>query len=147
MEPASLIAIATTSYSLIVKGFQIGRDVESMSKDVGRFMGAINDIKENHNKAKSRRFGSVEEEALTTYTALKKAEQMENELRNFLIANYGLNAWNDIIRIQGKIRKERLEEKKRKQQQLEQAIELFLIILLGIMGLSVVYFFAMYLKS
>ena len=76
-----------------------------------------------HDKAKSRRFGSVEEEALETFAIKKKAEKMEEELRNFIIGNYGLNGWNEIIRIQAQIRKERLAEKKRREEELQQIIE------------------------
>ena len=35
-----------------------------MSKDLGRWMGAIQAVKDGHKKKKSRSFGSVEEEAL-----------------------------------------------------------------------------------
>ena len=41
--------------------------------------------------------------------AKKKAEQMENELRNFVIGQHGMNAWQEIIRIQGELRKKQKE--------------------------------------
>ena len=63
MDPISAIAIATTAFNTIKKGFQVGRDVESMSKDLGRWMGAIQDVKEGHNNKKGRSFGSVERES------------------------------------------------------------------------------------
>jgi Fe2+ transport system protein B len=50
----------------------------------------------------------------------KKAIAMENELRNFVNLNYGPNAWNEVIRIQAEIRKQKKEaeeEAKRKQRQ------------------------------
>ncbi len=119
IDPISAIAAAKVAYETIKKGFQIGKDVESMAGDIGRWMNAINDVKESHNKAKSRRFGSVEEEALETFAAKKQAEKMEDELRNFIIGNYGLNGWNDIIRIQAQLRKKKLEEKRQRQQQVE----------------------------
>ena len=50
MDPISAIAVATTAYSAIKKGFSVGREIESMSKDLGRWMGAIQDVKEGHNK-------------------------------------------------------------------------------------------------
>ena len=69
MDPVTLIATATASYQAIKKGFALGKEVTSMSKDIGKLMGAIGELKEGHEKAKSRRFGSVEEEALHTYAA------------------------------------------------------------------------------
>ena len=121
MDPISAIGVATTAYNAIKKGFQVGKEIESMSKDLGRWMGAIQEVKEGHNKAKGRSFGSVEEEALESFAALKQAQQMENELRNFVNLNYGPNAWNEVIRIQADIRKQKKEaelEAKRKQKQI-----------------------------
>lgn len=110
MDPITAIGVATTAYSAIKKGFQVGKEVESMAGDLGRWMNAINAVKTEHSKAKGRRFGSVEEEALETFAAKKKAEQMENDLRNFIVGQYGVNAWQDIIRIQAELRKKQKEE-------------------------------------
>ena len=121
MDPISAIAVATTAYSAIKKGFSGGREIESMSKDLGRWMGAIQDVKEGHNNKKGRSFGSVEEESLETFAALKKAQQMEDELRTFVNMNYGPNAWNEVIRLQAGIRvkkKEAVEDAKKKQKEL-----------------------------
>ena len=121
MDPISAIAVATTAYSAIKKGFSVGREIESMSKDLGRWMGAIQDVKEGHNNKKGRSFGSVEEESLETFAALKKAQQMEDELRTFVNMNYGPNAWNEVIRLQADIRikkKEAVEDAKKKQKDL-----------------------------
>jgi len=127
MDPVSAFAIATSAYQAIRKGFQVGKEIESMAGDIGRYMNALNNIKEGHDKAKGRRFGSVEEEALETFAIKKKAEKMEEELRNFIIGNYGINGWNDILRIQAQLRKERLEEKRRREQQIEKVLEWMMI--------------------
>ena len=109
MDPITAIAAATTAFNAIKKGFSVGRDVESMSKDLGRWMGAIQDVKDGHKKSKGRSFGSVEEEALETFAAKKKAEQMERELRNFVNLSHGPSAWNEVIRIQADIRLKKKE--------------------------------------
>ena len=44
VDPVTAIAAATTAFNAIKKGFQFGRDVESMSGDLGRWMGAVSDI-------------------------------------------------------------------------------------------------------
>ncbi len=124
MDPISLLGIATTAFSTIKKGFEFGRDAESMIKDIGRFMHSIDDLKHTHDKFKKRKFGSVEEESLETYVALKKARKMEDELRNFMIASYGVNAWNDILRIQAQLRKERQEEIARRKKERDEMIKI-----------------------
>ena len=134
MDPVTAIGVATTAFNAIKKGFQVGRDVESMSKDLGRWMGAIQDVKDGHSKKKNRVFGSVEEEALETFAIKKKAIAMENELRTFVNYSYGPNAWNEVLRIQADIRKQKkeaIEEAKRKQAQMIENI---------ILGVLVVFF-------
>ena len=126
MDPVTAFGVATTAYKTIVAGFKVGKQVESMSKDLGRWMGAIQAVKEGHSKKKNRMFGSVEEEALETFAMKKKAIAMENELRNFVNLNYGPNAWNEVIRIQAEIRKQKkeaqIEAKQRQRQMVENTI-------------------------
>jgi len=128
MDPITAIGIASTAYSAIKKGFEVGKEVESMAGDLGRWMNAINAVKTSHSKAKGRRFGSVEEEALETFAAKKKAEQMENDLRNFIVGQYGVNAWQDIIRIQADLRKKQKEAEQLAAQKRDELIyNLFII--------------------
>ena len=139
MDPVTAFGVATTAYKTIVAGFKVGKQVENMSKDLGRWMGAIQAVKEGHSKKKNRMFGSVEEEALETFAMKKKAIAMENELRTFVNMNYGPNAWNEVIRIQADIRlkkKEAIKEAKRRQaQKIENFIlGVLLLFFLGAVG-------------
>ena len=139
MDPITAFGVATTAFNAIKKGFQVGRDVESMSKDLGRWMGAIQDVKDGHSKKKNRVFGSVEEEALETFAIKKKAIAMENDLRNFVNLSYGPNAWNEVIRIQADIRKQKkeaIEEAKRKQRKMIENLILGVLVVffLGVVG-------------
>ena len=45
MDPVTAVAAASTAFSVIKKGFQVGRDIESMGADLGRWMTACSDIK------------------------------------------------------------------------------------------------------
>ena len=123
MDPVTAFGVATTAYKTIVAGFKVGKQVENMSKDLGRWMGAIQAVKEGHSKKKNRMFGSVEEEALETFAMKKKAIAMENELRTFVNYNYGPNAWNEVIQIQAQIRKEKKEAQIEAQRRQHQIVE------------------------
>jgi len=123
LDPITALGVATGAFKTIKKGFELGRDVESMYKDIGRWMTANESIHQGHAKSKSKGVGSIEEEALETFGALKKAKAMEDELRNWLIATHGMNAWNDLLRIQASIRKKRKEEIERKRRELETIIK------------------------
>ena len=64
MDPITAMAVASSAFSAIKKGFAAAKDVEAMSGDLSRWMGAVQSVKDGHQKAKSRRLGSVDEEAL-----------------------------------------------------------------------------------
>ena len=136
MEPASLLLAATTAFSALKKGFAVAKDVESMAGDIGRWMNAVNDLEEHHKKER-KKYGSVEAEALETWAALRKAKAQEEELRLYIIAHYGMDAWQQIIRMQGRIRKQRQEEAARRKKQRED-----ILIWTGVVAIvSIVFFF------
>ena len=114
IDPISAIAMATTAFNTIKKGFEVGRDIESMYGDVGRWMGAVSDIDqaEKMNKKpplfkKIFNGSSIEQEAMDIFAAKKKAEQMEKELRSYVNMVHGPSSWNEILALQAKIRKDR----------------------------------------
>ena len=136
MEPTSLLLAATTAFSALKKGFAVAKDVESMAGDIGRWMNAVNDLEEHHKKER-KKYGSVEAEALETWAALRKAKAQEEELRLYIIAHYGMDAWQQIIRMQGRIRKQRQEEAARRKKQRED-----ILIWTGAVAIvSIVFFF------
>ena len=119
IDPAT-IALASTAFGLIKRGFAAGREIETMAKDVSRWMGACHDIEKAHGKAKSRRFGgSVEEEALETWAALKKVKQQREELRLYMLA-INPQAWNELVRLEGQIRKQRIAEEAERRRRREE---------------------------
>ena len=44
IDPITAVAAATAAFNTIKKGFEVGRDIESMYGDMGRWMGACSDI-------------------------------------------------------------------------------------------------------
>ena len=145
MDPISALAVAQTAYAAIRKGFQYGKEVESMAGDIGRWMGAISTVKNSHEKAKKRKFVSIEEEALETFAAKRKAEAMEHELRTFINMSYGPSAWQEVIKVQAQIRKDRAAAeaamKKRKEE-----IMLWILTILGIALLAGIMIFVIWAK-
>ena len=73
MDPVTALGVATTAFNTIKKGFQIGKDAQSMMSDVGKWMSAIESVKNPSNK-KSKKIANVEQEALDQFAAKKKAE-------------------------------------------------------------------------
>ena len=131
MDPVTAIAAASSAFSLIKKGFQAGRDVESMYGDIGRWMGAVSDVSHAEKMAKNPPLfkklfagSSVEQEAMDAFAAKKKAEAMEEELRNWINLTHGPNAWNELLKMQIKIRKQRQEQLYAQQEFRKKVIEI-----------------------
>ena len=96
-DRSSSFRAASSAFNAIKKGFEVGRDIESMSNDLGRWMGAVSDIKkaEEYNKRpplfkKLFASGSVEEEAMQIFMAKKKADDMRYQLKQIISLTRGL---------------------------------------------------------
>ena len=114
VDPITAIATATAAFNTIKKGFQMGRDIEGMAGDLGRWMGAVSDInKADEMNKKPPLFkklfasGSVEEEAMTIFMAKKKAEDMREQLRDIISVTRGPSAWKELLHTEASIRKRR----------------------------------------
>ena len=131
MDPLTITAamsVANSAFNAIKQGFAAARDIEQMSGDIGRWMGAVSDIDNAEKQAKNPplfgklfKAGSIEEAALAAYAAKKKLEEQRYELKVFLNMTYGPQAYNDLLAMEGQIRKQR-QETVYKQQQLRRQI-------------------------
>ena len=144
MDPVTAIAAATTAFNVIKKGFDMGRDIESMYGDMGRWMGAVSDVNQANKVAKNPPLfkklfagSSIEEDAMNAFAAKKKAEEMENELRSYVNLVYGPNSWNEILKLQVKIRKDRQE-----QIYAQQEMQAHVLNIIGIVIASIVFVLA-----
>ena len=77
---------------------------------------------------------SIEQEAMDIFAAKKKAEEMENELRNYVNLVYGPNSWTDILKLQAKIRKDRQEQIYAQQELRRNILNMIGIVLGAIIG-------------
>ena len=116
MDPISAMATASAAFSALKKGFAIGRDIESMASDLSRWMGALSDLDQMEKEAKNppifkKLFAgqSVEQEAITTFANKQKAEQQRYELRQWICLTLGKSKWDELVRMEGEIRKRRKE--------------------------------------
>ena len=130
------LTTASTAFAGLKKAFQAGRDIESMTGDLSRWMGAVSDIDQKHKSAKKppmfkKVFGSVEQEALEAFAAKKKLAEQRYELEQFIKFSHGHAAWEELLGMEGKIRKARQEQMYRQQEIKDRLIEgIFVIVLL-----------------
>ena len=155
IEVAAALSAATTAFNAIKKGFEVGRDIESMSGDLSRWMDAASDINKADEYAKKPPLfkklfasGSVEEEAMATFMAKKKAEDMRYQLKQIISLTRGPQAWEELLRTEGEIRKKRqrmiYEQKERQRQIFEWTA---IIIGVGTIGSFILWLVVMALKA
>ena len=139
-DPVTVTAVlgtATSAFNSLKKGFAAAREIESMQSDLSRWMKASSDIdqavKNTKNPPFYRRFLSgetVEQAAVQAFTGKKQLEQQRYDLQQFIKFRYGTKAWDDLLKMEADIRKERTEKIYQRQRLKQQIIEGFFIFLL-----------------
>ena len=126
IDPITLSAAvsgATAAYNGIKKAIYMGREIDDLSSQLATWMKAVSDVDNIHKNASNpstfdKLFnGSVEEVAIESFASKKKLAKQREDLKNFLVAHYGMTAWDDLIREEGRIRKARQEAVYAKQAQ------------------------------
>ena len=155
IDPVTALAGATAAFNAIKKGFEVGRDIESMSGDLSRWMGAVSDIDKSSEYAKKPPLfkklfaaGSVEEEAMASFMAKKKAEDMRYQLKQIISLTRGPAAWEELLDTEGAIRKKRqkmIYEQKERQRKLMEIIGW--VIAVAILGGFIIWLVGLAMKS
>ena len=114
---SAAISTATAAFGGIKKAFMAGRELESMTSDLSRWMGAVSDVSNIEKKAKNpsmfqKMFNgqSIEQEAIEAFAAKKKLQQQRDELKTFIMFSHGTAAWEELVQMEGTIRKRRQKE-------------------------------------
>ena len=144
IDPITALGAAPAAFNAVKRGVEMGQDIENMSGQIGKWMGAVSDIKKSEEFAKKPPLfkklfasGSVEEEALAAFMAKKKADDMREQLRQIISATRGPSAWQELIKTEADIRKKRQEtiyaQKERQKHLLE-------VLAIGVLVLAVLGF-------
>jgi len=141
MDPLTIsiaVGVASKAFSAIKQGFAVGRDLEQMSGDVSRWMGAASDVDNAQKQAKNPGVfgkvfggGSIETMALQAYAAKKKLEEQRYELKMYLNMTQGPQAYDELLEMEGQIRKERqatIYKQQKLKRQIGEAIAIFFVV-------------------
>jgi hypothetical protein len=145
MDPVTIISGATMAFNAIKKGIAIGRDLQDMSSQLSQWAGAMSDLGQCEKRVNNPPWwkslgGSVEAEALEVWNAKRKAQAMRDELKSHISFMYGPSAWEELLSIEAKIRKDKKAHEYRKAEIKESIINWSVGILLFIVGVCVMAF-------
>jgi len=144
MDPLTIsaaISTATAAFGGIKKAFMAGRELEAMTQDLSKWMGAVSDVANIERRAKNPSLltkvfysQSIEQEAIEAFGAKKKLDQQRDELKTFIMFTHGTKAWDELIAMEGQIRKRRQKEIYEAQERKEKII--FWLILVATFGIG-----------
>ena len=154
MDPITAMATASAAFGAIKRGMQVGRDIESMAGDLSRWMGALSDIDQAQKEAKNPPIfkklfsgASIEEEAITAFANKEKAAAQRYELQQWISLTMGRSKWDDLVRMEGQIRKRRQETLYKQRERRQKFVEIVVwVIMLGL-ATVILYAFVMFLMS
>jgi hypothetical protein len=135
LDPVSAIALASSAYSAIKKGIEIGRELQDMGGQLSQWASAISDLEYFERKAEDPPWykafsGNAQAEAMEVFAAKKKIEAQRNELRTYIQFSYGQSGWEEFLKTEADIRKRRAAHEHRKAEIKEMIISGILILLI-----------------
>ena len=132
MDPLTIsaaISTATAAFGGIKKAFMAGRELDAMTQYLSKWMGAVSDEANKEKRAKKPSLltkvfysQSIEQEAIEAFAAKKKLDQQRDELKTFIMFTHGTKAWDELISMEGTIRKRRQKEVYEAQERKEKII-------------------------
>ena len=124
-----------------------GRELDAMTQDLSKWMGAVSDVANIERRAKNPSLitkvfysQSIEQEAIEAFAAKKKLDQQRDELKTFIMFTHGTKAWDELISMEGTIRKRRQKEVYEAQERKEKII--LWVVGIGTIGIGTAILFA-----
>ncbi len=139
MDPLTILALAKGSYEAIKAGISVGKEMQGMFKDVMSLLdsaGKLSRIASKPPKPGLFEEKTAEQIAIEAFTAKAEVEQMMAEVKNAFMSEYGILAWDEILRETTRIKKEQAAARRLAQKEQEELMQN--VMLIGISLLFVV---------
>ena len=139
---------ASSAMTQIKRMYDHGKDISEMSGQIGKWMNAYAEVDALEKEAKNPSFlrkmtsgKSIEEVALQAFEGRKKLEQDRYELKMMLSFRYGPASWNQLLELEGKIRKQVRDEKIARLKFRDKVITYVALVVVVIIGCGILYYF------
>ena len=114
IDPITAIAGATAAFNAIKKGCQIGRDLESMGKDLSRWSKSLSDFEFAARQIEKPPWyktlgGGIEAQAMELFVQRPQIQAQRDELRTWISGTLGPSAWNELLKIEAEVRQAQKE--------------------------------------
>ena len=122
MDPLTILALARGSYEAIKAGISVGKEMQGMFGDVMSLLdsaGKIAKLAAEPPKPGLFNEKSAEQIAIEAFTAKAEVEKMMAEVKNTFLSEYGILAWDEILRETTRIKKEQIAARLQAQKEQE----------------------------
>jgi hypothetical protein len=138
------LSAANMAFNGLKSMISTGREIQDCAGQLSKWASAMSDITYLESKAKEKPSlwktmrGSVEEEAIQAFTAKKQADHLRAELKSYISMYWGPSHWEELVRLEGQIRKERKEQLYRKQEAIDAILSWVIGTIFAIIGAIIV---------
>ena len=128
MDPVSCVMMASGAFKALKGAIGAGKDLQEMTGQLANWGKAFSDFTNLEEREKNPPWwkqtfkGSDEETALEIFANKKKMEQMRQEIKDHISWNYGPSAWEEVLQIEARMRRQRKEELYKKQERIDAII-------------------------
>jgi hypothetical protein len=144
IDPVTAVGLATSAYNAIKHGVAVGRELQDMSGQLSQWGKAFSDFSFAEDQAKNPPWyqfkGSDTSTAIEIFAHKKKMQEMRKEIKSYISFTYGPSAWDEVLRIEAQMRKQRKDELYRKEKLKQSIIEWVLGLLIVASGFAGVAF-------
>ena len=155
IDPVSALGMATAAYRGIKSAIDTGKELSDMAGTLNQWATSISDLDFAHRQAENppmfkKIFGQsqIEQNALEVWGHKQKAKEMREELKGYISFFYGPSAWDEIVSIEAKMRKERKDAvyaaEERKQMILEFVVGTLAAVIGAVLMGGIVYLIGVY---
>jgi len=126
MDPISILMLAKGSYEALKAGISAGKELQGMFKDVMSLLDSAGQLTRMVAKPpKPSMFSdkSAEQLAIEAFTAKAEIEAMLAEVKNTFISEYGILAWDEILKETTRIKKEQAAARRQAQKEQEELMQ------------------------
>ena len=126
IDPLTAVGLATSAFNILKQGISAGKDIQEMSGTLSKWGSAFSDFQYAEDKAKNPPFYKMMSDnsanAIEIFAQKKKMQQMRKEIKDHISWTYGPSAWEEVLSIEGEMRRIRKEEAYKKQEFIDNAI-------------------------
>ncbi len=149
IDPITAVGLATSAFNILKQGISAGKDIQEMSGTLAKWGSAFSDFQYAEDKTKNPPFYKMMSDnssnAIEIFAQKKKMQQMRKEIKDHISWTYGPSAWEEVLAIEGEMRRIRKEQAYKKQEAIDNLINfilgtvIFTVAALGV-GTALYYF-------